>query len=134
MNYWLLKTEPDTYSWDDLTKDKKTVWDGVRNFQARSNIKAMKKDDVVFIYHTGEEKAIIGLAVITKEHFPDPKDKEWAAIEVTPKQKLKNPVSLAQIKADKRLSDMVLVRAARLSVQPVTKKEFEIVLDLSEHK
>ncbi len=134
MNYWLLKTEPDTYSWDDLTKDKKTTWDGVRNFQARSNIKAMKKDDVVFIYHTGEEKAIIGLAAITKEHFPDPKDKEWAAIEVTPKQKLKNPVSLAQIKADKRLSDMVLVRAARLSVQPVTKKEFEIVLDLSEHK
>ena len=134
MNYWLLKTEPETYSWDDLTKDKKTVWDGVRNFQARSNIKAMKKDDVVFIYHTGEEKAVIGLATVTKEHFPDPKDKEWAAIEVTPKQKLKNSVSLAQIKADKRLSDMMLVRAARLSVQPVTKKEFEIVLDLSEHK
>jgi len=134
MNYWLLKTEPDTYSWEDLIKDRKTVWDGVRNFQARSNIKAMKKDDIAFFYHTGDEKAIIGLSTIAKEHFPDPKDKEWAAIEIIPKQKLKKPVSLAQIKADKRLSDMVLVRAARLSVQPVTKKEFEIIIGLSEEK
>lgn len=132
MNYWLLKTEPGTYSWDDLVKDKKTVWDGVRNFRARSNIKAMKKGDIVFIYHTGDEKAIIGLAVIAREHFPDPKDKEWAAVEITPKQKLKNSVSLAQIKADKRLTNMVLARVARLSVQPVAIEEFDIIIKLSE--
>lgn len=134
MNYWLLKTEPDTYSWDDLVKEKKGVWDGVRNFQARKHMKEMKKGDLAFFYHTGDEKSIVGVANVAKESYPDPKDKEWAAVDITPKQKLKNPVSLAQIKADKRLSNMVLVRAARLSVQPVTKEEFEIILDLSDHK
>jgi predicted RNA-binding protein with PUA-like domain len=134
MNYWLLKTEPGTYSWADLVKDKKTTWDGVRNFQARNHIKAMKKGDTVFFYHTGDEKAVVGVATITKEHFPDPKDNAWAAVEVTPEEKLKNPVSLAQIKADKRLANMVLVRVARLSIQPVTKTEFEMVMKLSEHK
>ena len=132
MNHWLLKTEPSTYGWSDLVSDKNTVWDGVRNFKARSNLKAMKKGDLAFIYHTGDEKAVIGIARITKEHFPDPADKDWAAIEITAGKKLKNPVSLAQIKADKRLTNMVLVRAARLSVQPVSEKEFEIVLALSE--
>jgi predicted RNA-binding protein with PUA-like domain len=134
MNYWLLKTEPATYSWDDLAKEKTGVWDGVRNFQARKHMKEMKKGDLAFFYHTGDEKSIVGIAMVAKESYPDPKDKEWAAVDVTPKQKLKNPVSLAQIKADKRLSNMVLVRAARLSVQPVTKEEFEIILDLSDHK
>jgi predicted RNA-binding protein with PUA-like domain len=134
MNYWLLKTEPETYSWDDLAKDKKTTWDGVRNFQARNHIKAMKKGDIAFFYHTGDEKAVVGVATITKEHFPDPKDTAWAAVEVSAKEKLKNPVSLAQIKADKRLANMVLVRVARLSIQPVTKTEFEMVMKLSEHK
>ena len=134
MNYWLLKTEPDTYSWEDLAKEKMGVWDGVRNFQARKHMKEMKKGDLAFFYHTGDEKSIVGIATVAKESYPDPKDKEWAAVDVTPKQKLKNPVSLAQIKADKRLSNMVLVRAARLSVQPVTKEEFEIILDLSDHK
>jgi predicted RNA-binding protein with PUA-like domain len=132
MNYWLLKTEPDTYSWDDLVKEKKGVWDGVRNFQARKNIKEMKKGDLAFFYHTGDEKSIVGTATIAKESYPDPKDKEWAAVDITPKEKLKNPVSLAQIKADKRLTNMILVRAARLSVQPVTKEEFEIIMKLSE--
>lgn len=134
MNYWLLKTEPGTYSWDDLVKDKKTIWDGVRNFQARSHIKAMKKGDTAFFYHTGDEKAVVGIATITKEHFPDPKDGAWAAVEIAPKEKLKNPVSLAQIKADKRLANMVLVRVSRLSIQPVTNSEFEMVMNLSEHK
>jgi predicted RNA-binding protein with PUA-like domain len=134
MNYWLLKTEPETYSWDDLAKDKKTTWDGVRNFQARNHIKAMKKGDIAFFYHTGDEKAVVGVATITKEHVPDPKDTAWAAVEVSAKEKLKNPVSLAQIKADKRLANMVLVRVARLSIQPVTKTEFEMVMKLSEHK
>ncbi len=129
MNYWLMKTEPGTYSWDDLVRDKKTTWDGVRNFQARNNLKAMKKGDLVFVYHSGEEKSIIGLAEITKEFFPDPKDK---AVEISHKKKLKTTVSLSTIKSDKRLTNMYLVRAARLSVQPVKKKEFDCVIKLSE--
>ena len=134
MNYWLLKTEPDSYSWSDLVNDKKTVWDGVRNFQARSNIKKMEKGDVVFIYHTGDEKAIVGQAHVTKAAFPDPKDAEWVAVELSPDKPLKKPVSLAQIKSDKRLSDMVLVRASRLSVQPVKPEEYKLITGLSEAK
>src|SRR5271154_6899239 len=106
MNHWLMKTEPGTFSWDDLVKDKKTTWDGVRNFQARSNLKAMKKGDLAFIYHSGEDKSIIGMAEITKEFFPDPKDKEWVAVEIGHKKKLKTPVSLSVIKADQRLVNM----------------------------
>lgn len=134
MNYWLVKTEPDTFSWDDLVKDKKTVWDGVRNFQARSNLKAMSKDDIVLIYHTGNEKAVVGIGTVVKAGYPELGDNEWIAVDLAPKQKLKNPVSLAQIKADKRLSNMVLVRAARLSVQPVKSEEFDVILALSEGK
>ena len=132
MNYWLVKTEPETYSLDDLSRDKKTTWDGVRNFQARSNLKAMKKGDLAFVYHTGEEKAVVGIAEITKEFFPDPKDKEWAAVEIGYKKKLKNPVTLAAVKAEKKLANMYLVRAARLSVQAVTKEEFDFVMAMSE--
>ena len=134
MNYWLLKTEPDTFSWDDLVRDKKTGWDGVRNFQARSHLKAMKKGDLAFVYHTGEEKSVVGIAKVTKENYPDPKDNEWVAIEIAPVNKLKIPVTLAQIKGDKRLSNMVLVRASRLSVQPVKKDEFDMIIALSEEK
>jgi predicted RNA-binding protein with PUA-like domain len=134
MNYWLVKSEPGTYSWDDLVKDKRTVWDGVRNFQARKNIKGMEKGDLVFFYHSGDNKAVIGLATVTKEHYPDPKDNDWAAVDISPKKRLKKPVSLAQIKADKRLNNMALVRAPRLSVQPVLQKEFEIIMELSEAK
>jgi len=134
MNYWLVKTEPETFSWDDLVRDKKTVWDGVRNFQARTNLKSMKKDDTVFIYHTGEEKSIIGLAKIVKEAYPDPKDKDWVVVEILADKKLKKPVSLAQIKSTKKLSNMVLVKASRLSVQPVRQDEFAMVIDLSEGK
>jgi predicted RNA-binding protein with PUA-like domain len=134
MNYWLVKTEPETYSWDDLMRDKKTVWDGVRNFQARSNMKAMKKGDVVFFYHTGEEKSIIGLAEVAKEASPDPKDKDWVVVEIASGKKLKKPVALSQIKATKKLANMVLVKASRLSVQPVREDEYKIVLELSEAK
>jgi len=134
MNYWLLKTEPDSYSWNDLVKDKKTVWDGVRNFQARSNLKKMEKGDTVFIYHTGEEKAIVGTAQVTKGAYPDPKDGEWVVVELSPLKALKKPVSLAQIKSDKRLSDMVLVRASRLSVQPVEESAYKLITALSEAK
>jgi len=134
MNYWLLKTEPDTFSWDDLVRDKKAGWDGVRNFQARSHLKAIKKGDLAFIYHTGEEKSVVGIAKITKENYPDPTDNEWVAVEIAPVNKLKNPVALAQIKADKRFINMVLVKASRLSVQPVKKEEFDMIVALSEGK
>jgi len=131
MNYWLLKTEPDTYAWDDLVKDKKTTWDGVRNFQARTHLKTMKKGDTVFVYHTGDEKSVIGIAKVLKDGYPDPKDKDWVVVDLAPEKKLKKPISLAQIKADKRLSDMVLVRASRLSVQPVKPEEFDLIVALS---
>jgi predicted RNA-binding protein with PUA-like domain len=132
MNYWLVKTEPDTYSWDDLVKDKKTTWDGVRNFQARSHLKSMKQGDAVFVYHTGDEKSIIGTSKVLKEPYPDPKDKDWVVVDLAAEKKLKKSVSLSQIKADKRLSNMVLVRASRLSVQPVKPEEFDLIMSLSE--
>lgn len=134
MNHWLLKTEPESYSWHDLVKDQKTVWDGVRNFQARSHLKKMEKGDVVFIYHTGDEKAVVGIARVTKAAYADPKDADWVVVELSADKPLKKPVTLAQIKADKRLSDMVLVRAARLSVQPVEPSEFDLITALSENK
>lgn len=134
MNYWLLKTEPDTFSWDDLVREKKTVWDGVKNFQARKNLKEMKKGDSVFIYHTGTEKSVIGLGKLTKEAYPDPKDNEWVVVELVPDKKLKRAVGLSEIKADKKLSAMVLVRNSRLSVQPVKTEEAYRVLELSNAK
>jgi predicted RNA-binding protein with PUA-like domain len=134
MNYWLVKTEPETYSWEDLVKDKKTVWDGVRNFQARNHLKNMKKGDRVLIYHSGGDKAVIGIGKVVKEHYPDPNDGAWVAVDLAPEKKLKKTVTLAKVKADKRLNSMVLVKAARLSVQPVKEIEFDIILQLSEEK
>ena len=134
MNYWLMKTEPSTYSWDDLVRDKKTVWDGVRNFAARIHLKAMQKGDRVLIYHSMDDKAVVGIAKITKENFPDPKDNEWVVVEIAPERKLKKPVTLAQVKADKRLENMVLVKNSRLSVQPVKSEEFDMILAISEGK
>lgn len=132
MNYWLMKSEPSVYSYDDLAKDKKTTWDGVRNYTARNNLKAMKKGDMALIYHSMEDKAVVGIAKISKEFFPDPKDENWVAVEIAPFKKLKNPVTLAQIKADKRLANMALVKLSRLSVQPVKPEEFDMVVELSE--
>jgi len=132
MNYWLVKSEPDVYSWEDLIKDKKTTWDGVRNFQARNNLKAMKKGDLALFYYSNEGKAIVGIAKISKESFPDPTDSNWVAVELKPKTKLKNSVELATIKKDKRLERMVLVTNSRLSVQPVKPEEFDWILALSE--
>ena len=134
MNYWLIKSEPGVYSWADLEKDKKSTWDGVRNYQARNNLKAMKKDDLAFLYHSNEDKAIIGIAKIVKENYPDPSDNNWVIVDIAPERKLKSSVSLAQIKTDNRLNNMALVRSTRLSVQPVKKEEFEIVVKLSEGK
>jgi predicted RNA-binding protein with PUA-like domain len=134
MNYWLVKTEPDTYGWSNLEKDRKTTWDGVRNFQARKHLKEMKRDDKVLFYHTGDEKAVVGIARVVREAFPDPTDAAWVVVDLSPEKRVTNPVTLAQIKADKRLANMVLVKAARLSVQPVKKDEFDLVLALSEEK
>lgn len=132
MNYWLMKTEPGTYSWDDLTKDKKTTWDGVRNFQARNNLNAMKNGDRAFIYHSMSDKSIIGIAKIVKAGYPDPKDKDWVVVDIAPEKKLKKPISLADVKANKKLQNMVLVKNSRLSVQPVREEEFDIILMMSE--
>jgi predicted RNA-binding protein with PUA-like domain len=113
-------------------KDKKTTWDGVRNFQARNNLKAMKKGDLALFYYSNEGKAIVGISEISKESFPDPTDSNWVAVELKPKTKLKNSVELATIKKDKRLERMVLVTNSRLSVQPVKPEEFDWILALSE--
>lgn len=134
MNYWLMKSEPGVYSWTDLERDKKATWDGVRNFQARNNLKAMKKDDLAFLYHSNEDKAIIGIVKIVKENYPDPKDKNWIVVDIAPIEKLKSSVSLAQIKSDKSLGEMVLVRSSRLSVQPVRKEEFDMIIKMSTGK
>lgn len=131
MNYWLLKTEPDTYGWNDLVRDKKGVWDGVRNFQARKNLNSMAKGDAALIYHTGDEKAVVGIAMVTRGPYPEPKDPQWVAVDLAPDKPLKKPVSLAAVKKDKSLQKMVLVKVSRLSVQPVTAEEFKRILELS---
>lgn len=133
MNYWLVKSEPSVYSWDQFTKDKKTTWDGVRNYAARIHLRAMKKGDEVFYYHSNEGMEIVGIAKVDKEAYQDPttEDQNWLAVDLKPFKKVKNPVSLATIKADTRLHDMALVRLGRLSVQPVTEKEWKIVMELA---
>jgi predicted RNA-binding protein with PUA-like domain len=136
MAYWLVKSEPSTYSWDQLVKDKKTTWDGVRNFAARGHLKAMKKDDDVLFYHSNEGTEIVGVAKVAREFYQDPTtdDTNWVAVDLKPSKKLKKPVTLSQAKSDKRLSDMALVRLGRLSVQPVTEKEWDIVMELAGEK
>jgi len=134
MAYWLIKSEPFKYSWEQFEKDKKTFWDGVRNYAARNNLKAMKKGDLAFFYHSNEGLAIVGIAKVVKEHYQDPttEDPNWVAVDFSPVKKLNKPVTLAQIKNDPRLSEMALVRLGRLSVQPVTEKEWKIICDLAE--
>jgi predicted RNA-binding protein with PUA-like domain len=131
MAYWLLKTEPDAYSWDDLVKKgaKGDAWTGVRNFRAREHLRAMKKGDQAFFYHTGDEKQVVGIAEVIREAYPDPTDKEgkFTAVDVKAVKPVKKPVTLAAVKADKRLKDMVLAKQPRLSVQPVTAEEWKIV-------
>ena len=136
MNYWLAKSEPTVYSWEQLVKDKKTSWDGVRNYAARIHLKAMKKGDEVLFYHSNEGMQIVGIAKVEKEAFQDPttEDDRWVAVELKPYKKLKKPVNLLQIKNDKRLKEMALVRISRLSVQPVTQKEWNIIMELAEEK
>ena len=133
MAYWLVKSEPFKYSWEQLEKDKQTLWDGVRNYAARNHLRAMKKGEEVFFYHSNDGLEIVGIAKVAKESFPDPTTEEdaWVAVDLKPYKKLKKPVSLDTIKKDKRLSDMALVRLGRLSVQPVTEKEYEIIMELA---
>jgi len=132
MAHWLVKSEPDAYSWQQLVKDKETSWDGVRNFAARIHLKAMKKGDEVFYYHSNEGTDIVGIAKVSKEFYQDPTtdDDKWVSVMLKPVKALKNPVTLAQIKADKRLQNMALVRIGRLSVQPVSDEEWNIILEM----
>lgn len=130
MACWLMKSEPDVYSWDDLVKEGTAKWDGVRNYQARNNMMAMKKGDPVFFYHSNIGKEVIGIMEIVKEHEPDPDDPRFVLVTVKPKEKFKTSVPLAAIKADPRLQDIALIRQSRLSVMPVTKEEWQIVKSL----
>lgn len=131
MNYWLLKTEPEVYSWDTLVKEKEGTWDGVRNHQARLNILKMKKGDRAFIYHTGNEKAVVGVALVTSAPFPERNAEEWVSVRIKPEQKLGNPVSLATIKSEKKLSNISLVKNSRLSVHELSAEAFDHILKLS---
>ena len=132
MNYWLVKSEPFKYSWDQLVKDKKTFWDGVRNYAARNNLKAMAKGDQVFFYHSNEGLAIVGIAEVVREAYQDPttEDPNWVVVELKPVKALPKPVTLADLKADKSLADMQLVRLGRLSVSAVTFDEYKKVLKM----
>lgn len=134
MNYWLVKSEPYKYPYDQLVSEKKTMWDGVRNYQARNNMKEMKKGDLVLFYHSNKGKEVVAIAKVSKEHYPDPTtdDKRWVVVDIVPKQKLKKPVTLQQIKADERLENIGLIKQSRLSVMAIKKEEFDIILELSE--
>ena len=136
MNYWLVKSEPFKYSWGKFVKDKKAVWDGVRNYAARNNMRAMKKGDPVFFYHSNEGLAIVGIAKVVKEHYQDPTttDTAWSVVEIAPFKALKHPVTLTQIKADKQLENMQIIKLSRLSVSAVKLEEFDRILALSETK
>jgi predicted RNA-binding protein with PUA-like domain len=131
MNYWLVKSEPTSYSWDDLKSIGDDIWDGVRNYQARNFMKEMKMGDQVFFYHSGKEKAIVGLAEVTEEAFPDPKDSSFVAVKIKAKKGFNNPVSLSQIKATDLLSDLMLIKQSRLSVMPVAKVEADLLIKMS---
>ena len=133
MKYWLLKTEPSTWSWGDQEKVNKEMWDGVRNYQARNNLINMKKGDLCFFYHSVKEKKIIGIVKVVKESYPDPTDpsKKFVVVEVKKKKKLKNPVSLEKIKLQKKLNHIALIKQSRLSVMPIDKKSWDIIYKMS---
>jgi predicted RNA-binding protein with PUA-like domain len=133
MSYWLVKSEPSSYSYDQLEKDGHTVWNGVRNYAARLHLRGMKKGDEVLYYHSMENLEIVGIAKVSKEAYQDPTtdDDKWVAVDLKPHKKLKKTVSLDQVKKDKRLKEMALVRISRLSVQPVTEKEWKAIMELA---
>jgi len=131
-NYWLVKQEPEAYSWDDFVRDGRTDWTGVRNYLARKHLRAMHKGDRVLFYHSVSDKAVIGIAEVAREAFPDPTAKEgdWSAVELRPVKRLKKPVTLAQIRAEPKLREIALLRCARLSVQPLSKTDYELICRL----
>lgn len=133
---WLVKQEPEDYSWSDLVRDGKTQWTGVRNFQARNNLRQMKAGDTVFFYHSGKEKSVMGIAEVAKAAYPDPTadDESWIAVDIKPIKPLANAVPLADIRANSKLRDLLLVRQSRLSVMPVSKKDFDEIVKMSRGK
>lgn len=132
MNYWLVKSEPEAYSWPQFLKEGRTAWTGVRNFAARNHLRAMKKGDLVFFYHSGDEKSVVGLARVEKEFYPDPTADEgdWSCVDLVSEKAMRTPVTLAQIKSDKILREMAFVKQSRLSVSPLTKPQFERMMEL----
>jgi predicted RNA-binding protein with PUA-like domain len=136
MNHWLVKSEPSVYSWDDLLADKRTDWSGVRNFQASNNLKAMRKGDRAFFYHSGAGPAIVGIAEVMREYYPDPSDKaaRFGMVDLAPVMAMKKPVSLAEIKAEARLAGFALVRQGRLSVVPVSAAEWKLICTIGQTK
>ncbi len=136
MAHWLIKSEPFKYSWDKFVEDGQTFWDGVRNYAARNNLRAMKKGDQVFFYHSNEGLEIVGICKVVKEAYQDPttEDKNWVVVDFKPIKKLKKPVSLSTIKTDKRLAGIELVRLSRLSVSAVSDAEWDIIMELSASK
>lgn len=133
MNHWLVKSEPFKYSWEKFNQEGRTFWDGVRNYQARNNLRAMQAGDLVLWYHSNEGKEIVGIAKVVKEAYQDPTtdDTNWVVVDLEPVQSLKKPVTLEQIKADEQLKDIGLVRQGRLSVMPVKREEFDHILQLA---
>ena len=133
MKYWLLKSEPEAWSWDNQVKEGASMWDGVRNYQARNNLKEMKKNDLCFFYHSVTERSIVGIVIVVKEYYPDPSDKtgRFVVVDVKATKKLKNPVSLDQIKENSKLQDIALVKQSRLSVMPLKKTEWDIIVKMS---
>ena len=133
MNYWLVKSEPEAYSWANLVKEGRTAWTGVRNFTARNNLRAMKRGDLVYFYHSGEGREIVGIARVEKPAYPDvtAKEGDWSCVDLVPVKPLITPVSLQTIKADTALKEMLLVRLSRLSVSPVTTEQFMHILGLA---
>ena len=131
MAHWLMKSEPESYSWSDLVRDGGTEWDGVRNNAARLHLKAMKEGDEAFFYHSMSDKAVVGIMRIAREAQPDPKDASWVSVRVVPVRALARPITLAEIKAEPRLARMELIRQSRLSVAPVRDEEWKVVLELA---
>ena len=131
MAHWLMKSEPESYGWDDLVRDGGTEWDGVRNNAARLHLKAMKQGDEAFFYHSMSDKAVVGIMRITREAQPDPKDDDWVSVRVEPVRALERPVTLAEIKAEPSLAKMELIRQSRLSVAPVRDEEWKVILELA---
>ena len=132
MNHWLVKSEPFKYSWEKFNQDGRTFWDGVRNYQARNNLKAMKEGDLVLFYHSNEGKNVVGIAKVVREFYQDPTtdDANWVVVDLSPVESLKNPVSLEQIKAEPSLVDISLFRQGRLSVMPLKAAEFDKILEM----